>query len=236
MRNPAEELARLLAGLKDENGRILIDGFYDNVVELDPAERSQLAEVPFSDEDFLASSGSSALHGEAGYSTMERIGTRPTVEVNGIWGGYTDEGAKTVLPAKAHAKISMRLVANQSPGRAAQLLRKHLETHAPDDIKVTLRDLHGGHPCLVDTDHPAMHAAEQAITEVFGTAPVYERAGGSIPVVASFSRILEMPTTVLMGFGLPDDRLHSPNEKFTLRQFHRGIATIVRFMHRYAAG
>ncbi len=235
VRNPAEELGRLLATLKDADGRVLVEGFYDDVLELDPAERARLAEVPFDEAGFLASSGAKHLHGEAGYSTAERIGTRPTVEVNGIWGGYIDPGAKTVLPARAHAKVSMRLVPHQRPGSTAALLRRHLEHHAPEGIGVEVRELHGGHPCLVDVKHPAMQAASAALAAEFGRAPVFERAGGSIPVVASFAQVLGIAGTVLMGFGLPDDRLHSPNEKITLAQFHRGIAASIRFLHGYAA-
>lgn len=233
VRNPAEALARMVAQLKDDDGRIAIPGFYDDVVELDEHERELLAQVPFDDAAFMREAGIEATFGERGYSVYEQIGTRPTLEVNGIVSGYTDEGAKTVLPARAMAKISMRLVPNQRAGEIADRFAAHVESLAPVGVSVTVVSLHGGDPSRVDLEAPGVAAAAAALEQVFGRKPVFTCEGGSIPVVTLFDELLQMPT-VLMGFGLPDDRLHSPNEKFSLSQFHKGIESSIRFWHELA--
>jgi acetylornithine deacetylase/succinyl-diaminopimelate desuccinylase-like protein len=233
VRNPAEALVHILAQLKDESGRILIPGFYDDVVELDAEARAELARVPFSDEEFKRDAGISTTWGEHGYSVYEQTGARPTLEINGLVSGYTGEGAKTVLPARAVAKVSMRLVAHQDWEKIGATFRSHVESLAPSGTTVSVRVLHGGAPSLVDTSDPAMGAAARAMEETWGITPVFTREGGSIPVVSVFEAILGI-NTVLMGFGLPDDRLHSPNEKFSLRQYHLGIETSTRFWFAYA--
>lgn len=233
VRNPAEALAQILAQLKDAEGRIAIPGFYDDVVELTADDRAELSRVPFSEAAFRDEAGIAATWGEQGYTVYEQVGARPTLEVNGLISGYIGEGAKTVLPARALAKVSMRLVANQRWEDIAHRFVRHVESLAPSGVKVEVRALHGGEPSLVDVHAPAMEAAAGALEQVFGTRPVFMREGGSIPVVGTFERVLGI-TTVLMGFGLPDDRLHSPNEKFSLAQFHRGIAASIAFLHRLA--
>jgi acetylornithine deacetylase/succinyl-diaminopimelate desuccinylase-like protein len=234
VRNPAEALARIIAQLKDDDGRIAIPGFYDDVRELTEADRAELARVPFSEDAFREESGVSETFGEAGFTVYEQVGARPTLEVNGLVSGYTGEGAKTVLPARAMAKISMRLVADQDWRTIGELFTRYVESLAPSGTSVIVKTLHGGDPSLVERDAPAVRAASRALEMVFGKAPVFLREGGSIPVVASFERLLGVPT-VLMGFGLPDDRLHSPNEKFSLDQFHKGITTSIHFWHELAA-
>jgi len=234
VRNPAEALANILAQLKDADGRIQIPGFYDDVVAPTSAEREALAAVPFDDDDFRRDAGVSEFFGEAGWSVYEQIGARPTLEINGMISGYTGDGAKTVLPAVAKAKVSMRLVANQSWHTIAEAFTSHVRSLAPSGVTVKVSSLHGGEPSLVDTGAPAMKAATRALATVFGKTPVFTREGGSIPVVTSFRQLLDMDT-VLMGFGLPDDRLHSPNEKFSLNQLHLGIATSIVFWHELAA-
>ena len=237
IRNPAEALAHLIASCKDADGRITIPGFYDDVREPSAAEREQLAKVGFDDAEFRQEAGVEETFGEAGWTVYEQVGARPTFEVNGIWGGYIEPGAKTVLPATAHAKLSMRLVADQDWRRIGDLLEQHLQAQAakmPGVTEVVVEQLHGGRPVLVDTTNPAMQAATRALAASFGVEPVLTREGGSIPVVATFAEELGAPT-VLMGFGLPDDRLHSPNEKFSLRQLHLGVETSIAFWHEYAA-
>lgn len=233
VRNPAEALANIIAALKDSSGHITVPGFYDDVVELTAADREASLAVGFNDEAFRRDAGISATFGEDGYTIYEQIGARPTLEVNGVWGGYTGEGAKTVLPSQAHAKISMRLVANQRWKTIGDLFANHVKQLAPQEVSVEVKLLHGGEPSLVDPATPALGAAAAALTQVFGVAPVYTREGGSIPVVGVVDRLLGIPT-ILMGFGLPDDRLHSPNEKYSLDQFRRGIATSILFWHELA--
>ena len=199
-------------------------------------ERAQLTQVGFDDDAFRREAGVTSTWGESGWTVYEQVGARPTFEVNGIWGGYTEPGAKTVLPATAHAKISMRLVADQDWQRVGELLETHLKDLAadmPGVEEVTVVSLHGGRPVLVDVTHPAMQAATTALEATFGARPVFTREGGSIPVVATFAEVLGAPT-VLMGFGLPDDRLHSPNEKFSLGQLHAGVETSILFWHAFA--
>lgn len=226
VRNPAEALARVISQLKDEQGKILVPGFYDDVVELTVEDRTVLAAVPFDEDAFRSECGITETFGEHGYSVYEQVGARPTLEVNGFGSGYQGEGAKTVLPAHAMAKVSMRLVANQRWVDIADKFKTYVESLAPSGTTITVKRLHGGDPSVIDRSTPAMHSAATAIERVFGTPPVYCREGGSIPVVGLISQELEMPT-VMVGFGLPDDRLHSPNEQFSLDQFRRGIDTVI---------
>jgi acetylornithine deacetylase/succinyl-diaminopimelate desuccinylase-like protein len=227
--NPINALCAMIAKLHDEDGRIAIPGFYDNVLELSDQERAELSAVPFARSTWLEEAGVRTGWGEPDYSIIERTTARPTLDVNGIWGGYIEPGSKTVLPSKAFAKISMRLVPDQDPTRIASLIREHLSTIAPQAVDVEVRVLGGGEPAIVDRHSPAMRAASRAYALAFGKEPVLVRRGGSIPVVATFQKLLGMET-VLMGFGLPDDRLHSPNERFHLPNFYRGIETIIHFM------
>lgn len=227
--NPIHALCAMIAQMHDENGRITIPGFYDRVLELSAEERDELAKIPFEREDWLRGTGAPTDWGESEYTIIERIAARPTLDVNGIWGGYIQPGAKTVLPSKAFAKISMRLVPNQKPEEIAQLFRAYMDEIAPPTVSVEVRELHGGDAAIVDRNSPAMQAAFRAYAEVFGNEPVFVRGGGSIPVVALFQKVLGIET-VLMGFGLPDDRIHSPNEKFHLPNFYKGIETNIRFM------
>lgn len=220
--NPANSLARMLAALVDDNGRIQIPGFYDDVVPLTEEERQQFANLPFSDETFMQQIGVSGLSGEAGYTTLERRWARPTYDVNGLWSGYQGEGAKTVLPARAGAKLSFRLVPNQDPAKIRDSLSAFLNEICPPGIKVELVDLHGGRGVLVPLDSPYVAAANRAIEAGFGVKPVFTREGGSIPVVTAFRESLGIDT-LLLGWGLDDDNTHSPNEKFCLADFHRGI-------------
>ena len=227
--NPINALGAMIAQLHDENGRITIPGFYDRVRELSDEERAELAEAPFDREEWLEEAGVRTDWGEPEYTIIERVSARPTLDVNGIWGGYIEPGAKTVLPSQAFAKISMRLVPDQDPERIGGRFRDYFEAIAPQAVDVEVRELHGGDPAIVDRDSPAMQAASQAYAEAFGKEPLLVRRGGSIPVVATFQNVLGLET-VLMGFGLPDDRLHSPNEKFHLPNFYRGIEVAIHFM------
>jgi acetylornithine deacetylase/succinyl-diaminopimelate desuccinylase-like protein len=228
--NPINALCTMIARLQDENGHITIPGFYDKVRELDPDERAELAKVPFEREAWLQEAGVKSDWGEPAYTIVERTTARPTLDVNGIWGGYIQPGAKTVLPSKAFAKISMRLVSDQEPAEIAGLLRKTLTEAAPPTVDVEVRGLTDGESAIVRRDNLAMRAASRAYVETFGREPVLVREGGSIPVVATFQKVLGIET-ILMGFGLPDDRLHSPNEKFHLPNFYKGIETIIHFMN-----
>ncbi|PTQ93599.1 acetylornithine deacetylase/succinyl-diaminopimelate desuccinylase-like protein [Mucilaginibacter yixingensis] len=231
--NPATILAKMIASLHDENNHIAIPGFYDDVINLTDAERKAINQAPYNEQEYKDDLGVNELWGEKGYSTIERTGTRPTLEVNGIWGGYIGEGAKTVLPSKANAKISMRLVPNQSSDKITELFTKHFESIAPPYIKVKITPHHGGEPVVTPTDSVAFRAAEKAITESFGKAPIPTRGGGSIPIVALFEAELGIKT-VLMGFGLDSDNLHSPNEKYDIFNYYKGIETLPLF-HKYFA-
>lgn len=232
--NPATILAKMIASLHDDDNRIAIPGFYDDVVELTETERKALNEAPFDEVEYKKDLGIGALWGEKGYTTIERTGTRPTLEVNGIWGGYIGEGAKTVLPSKAYAKISMRLVPNQDSHKITQLFAKHFEDIAPDYVKVKVTPHHGGEPAVTPTDSKAYRAAEKAIEEAFGKKPIPTRGGGSIPIVSLFEKELGLKT-VLMGFGLDSDNLHSPNEKYDIANYLKGIETIPLFYKYLAA-
>ena len=230
--NPANALSRIIADLHDDDHRITIPGFYDRVRDLTPEERDTYAQLPFDEARWYDEIGIEAVRTEAGYTTLECISARPTLDVNGIWGGYTGEGAKTVLPAEAHAKISMRLVPNQRTEDIYDKLEAHLEAQVPDTMTLDFKRLHGGKPVLVDTESDAMQAAKSAMGEVFGKEPFFVRNGGSIPVVADFKDILGLDT-VLMGFGLDSDAIHSPNEHFALDRFQQGIESIIRFHWQY---
>ncbi len=230
--NPINALARLIAGLHDENHRITIPGFYDNVRPLTDEERATFRALPFDAQAWAAEVGVETTKTEAGYSALEGTSARPTLDCNGIWGGYIGEGAKTVLPSKASAKISMRLVPNQTPEEITDKIRQYFEANTPATMHLTFTDLHGGYGVLVDTNSPAMDAAAQALEGVYGQRPFFTRSGGSIPVVADFKEILGLDS-VLMGFGLDSDAIHSPNEHFGLDRFQQGIESIIRFMTIY---
>jgi len=231
--NPANALSALIAGLHDEDHRVAIPGFYEHVRDLTPEERETYAELPFDEEAWAEEIGLGAAKTEAGYSVLECLSARPTLDVNGIWGGYTGEGAKTVLPATAHAKISMRLVPEQTPEEAYDKLEAHLRDEVPDTMTLTVRRLHGGRPVLVDRTSDAMQAAKRAMGEVMGPEPRLVRHGGSIPIVADFKDLLGLDS-VLLGFGLNSDAIHSPNEHFGLDRFEQGVRSILRFHHHYA--
>ena len=227
--NPANVLAHLIGGMHDSNGRILLPGFYDDVVTLDPDERKALAATPYTDADVLAAAANPPeLYGERGFSSAERIGARPTLDVNGMLSGFTGEGSKTVLPAKAMAKISTRLVPNQDPAKVELQLRAYLQQHAPPSVRWTLKTLAGAHPAVVDRTSPGMQAAARAMQTVFGTAPVMVREGGSVPIVGLMRTHLNIDT-VMLGFALHDDGIHGPNEKQHIPTYWRGIETFVHF-------
>ena len=231
--NPTNILAKMIGSLHDENGRITIPGFYDDVLEATEEERRKLNKAPFDEEEFRKALGVDELWGEKGYTVIERLGIRPTLDVNGIWGGYTGEGAKTIIPAKAHAKISMRLVPNQSSEKISKLFEEHFRSIAPKSVKVDVKVLHGGEPYVCPIDLPAYKAAEKAYTDVFGREPVPVRSGGSIPIISTFEKILGVKT-ILMGFGLEEDRIHAPNENFPVDLFYKGIETVAHFYLHYA--
>lgn len=229
--NPITILAQMIASCHDENNHITIPGFYDDVVEATAAERKLMAEAPFDEQEYKDDLGVQALWGEKNYSTNERTGIRPTLELNGIWGGYQGEGAKTVLPSKATAKISTRLVPNQSSAKITALLLAYFKKIAPASVTVTAFEHHGGEPYMTPIDSKAYQAAAKAMETTFGKKPIPVRGGGSIPICALFEKELGIKI-VFMGFGLDSDNLHSPNEKFNLENFYKGIATIPYF-HQY---
>jgi acetylornithine deacetylase/succinyl-diaminopimelate desuccinylase-like protein len=220
--NPANALAQIIASLKDARGRITVTGFYDSVKRGSVTERSAFTALPASSREYRASIGAPELFGEDGYTNLERRWTRPTLDVNGIWSGYTGAGTKTVIPAEAHAKLSMRLVPNQSSKEISYKVSAYLKKLAPKAVKIQVRTIKGAEPWTCSKENFALQAASRALNRAFGTPPVFIRDGGSIPVVASFDRLLKAPI-VLMGFGLHDDNLHAPNEKLELNQFHRGM-------------
>lgn len=230
--NPINVLCQMIAGLHDANGRVTIPGFYDQVMTLSDTERQALNAAPFDLDEYKKELGIAEVTGEAGYTTLERTGIRPTLDCNGIWGGYTGEGAKTVLPSKASAKISMRLVPDQTPDHITELFRQHFAAIAPPTVRVKVTPHHGGFPAVTPTTSKAYQAAEQAFVDVWGKKPIPTRDGGSIPIVALFKNELGLDT-VLMGFGLDSDALHSPNESYGIRNFLIGIETIVRFYHHF---
>jgi acetylornithine deacetylase/succinyl-diaminopimelate desuccinylase-like protein len=232
--NPINALCEMIASLHDADRRITIPGFYEAVVELSDAERKALAEAPFDEEAYKKDLEVDAVRGEKGYTSAERSSIRPTLDVNGIWGGYIGEGAKTVLPSKAFAKISMRLVPNQKSDAITKLFKEHFESIAPPGIKVVVKPHHGGEAAVTPIDSPAYLAAAKAMEETFGKQPIPTRGGGSIPIVALFEQELGLKT-VLFGFGLDSDNIHSPNEKYGVFNYFQGIRSIPRFFLHYAA-
>ena len=230
--NPINVLCALIASLKDADNKITIPGFYDGIIELSQEERAELAKAPFDLEDYKKDLDIADVEGEKGYSTIERTGIRPTLDVNGIWGGYTGEGAKTVLPSKAFAKISMRLVPGQNSARISRLFEAHFVKIAPKSVKVKVTPHHGGEPVVTPTNSIAYKAASLALEKTFGKKPIPTRGGGSIPIVALFEEVLGLKS-VLMGFGLDTDAIHSPNEHYGLFNFYKGIETIPHFFYNY---
>jgi acetylornithine deacetylase/succinyl-diaminopimelate desuccinylase-like protein len=226
--NPAQALCELIAGMHDEQGRVTLPGFYDRVKQLSAEERQELARLPMDDAFYLAQTGAPALYGEAGYTSLERIGARPTLEVNGMSSGFTGEGQKTVLPAKAMAKISCRLVPDQDPEEVYQGLMAYLKAHAPATVTWDVIKMASGPASITDRGIPAVVSLAQAMESTWGVRPVFRREGGSVPVVHQMCEILGVES-VLTGFGLPDDNLHAPNEKLHLPTFYRGIDTFIRF-------
>ncbi len=228
--NPIQALSEMIASLHDKNGRVTIPHFYDDVRPLTKKERDAFKKLPFSDRTYKKDLGVPALYGEKGYSTLERIWARPTLECNGIWGGFTGEGAKTVLPAKAAAKISMRLVPDQKSAKVAKLFERHIKKIAPKTVIVSVRTLHGGEAVITPIDSPGVRAGVEALKKAFGKTPLYQREGGSIPIVEQFKRLLGLDT-VLLGFGLPDENAHAPDEHLNLDNFFGGIKTSVHFFN-----
>lgn len=231
--NPINILTQMIASLHDENMRITIPGFYDKVVELSAADRAEMAKAPFSEAAYCEALDIRETHGEKGYSTMERGSIRPTLDVNGIWGGYTGEGAKTVIASKAFVKISMRLVPDQDPEEITRLFQTHFESIAPQSVRVKVLPHHGGQPVVTPTDSPAYAAASLAYETTFGKKPIPVRSGGSIPIIAMFEQELGLKT-ILMGFGLDSDAIHSPNEHFGVFNFFKGIETIPYFFKHFS--
>lgn len=232
--NPINILAKMIAQLQDDHNRITIPGFYDKVVKVSDEERKEMAKAPFDLTEYIESIDLADIHGEEGYTTSERQSIRPTLDVNGIWGGYTGEGAKTVIPSQAHAKISMRLVPNQDWEEIGQLFEKHFRSIAPKSVKVDVIAHHGGEPYVTPIDNIGYQAAHKAYAASFGVEPFPQRDGGSIPIVPLFEKILGVKS-VLMGFGLDTDAIHSPNEHFGLFNFYKGIETIPLFYSNFAA-
>lgn len=231
--NPLTILSKMIASLHDENNHITVKGFYDSVATVSAEDRAAMAKTPFDIEEYKKDLEINDIWGEKGYTTLERTGIRPTLEVNGMWGGYIGEGAKTVLPSKAFAKISMRLVPNQTSHEIAELFTKHFESIAPASVKVKVTEHHGGEPVVTPTDSAAYKAAAKAIETTFGKSPIPTRGGGSIPIVALFEKTLGLKT-VLMGFGLDSDAIHSPNEHYGLVNYFKGIETIPYFYKYFA--
>ena len=232
--NPVNALAGMIASLTDENNRITIPGFYDDVLEASAPEREEMAKAPFDVDRYKKEIDVDELDGEKGYSTMERTGIRPSLDVNGIWGGYTGEGAKTILPSTAHAKISMRLVPDQKSKKIDELFKRHFKAIAPPGVRVSVTVLHGGEGYVSPVDHPGYRAASRAYEEAFGIKPIPFRSGGSIPIISLFEEVLGVKS-ILMGFGLESDAIHSPNENFPLWNLFRGIETIPLFYKYFIA-
>jgi acetylornithine deacetylase/succinyl-diaminopimelate desuccinylase-like protein len=228
--NPINILSKMIAGVLDENNHITIPGFYDDVLEASAKERELLNKAPFDEEEYKRAIGVEALWGEKGYTTIERTGIRPTFDACGIWGGYTGEGAKTVLPSKAYAKLSSRLVPNQNHEKIGKLFEEYFTGIAPKSVKVKVTTLHGGQAYVCPIDLPAYKAAEKAFEQVYHRLPVPTRSGGSIPIISTFEDILGIKS-ILMGFGLESDAIHSPNENYPLDNFYKGIETITWFYH-----
>lgn len=233
--NPMQAICEIIAKLHDEDGKVTIPGFYDKVRTMSDEEKALQESIPFGEKEVLKETGVPQVWGEPQYTVAQRLGVRPTLEVHGIRGGFTGDGAKTVIPAKALAKVSMRLVPNQTSEEAAKLLKNYVKEIAPNTINVDVRMIHGGEPALIDYEHPAVRAAGNSYEASFGNQPYFSLEGGSIPVVELLQRIFDIPV-VLMGFGLPDDRLHSPNEKFHLPNYYKGIECSIRYMYELAKG
>ena len=232
--NPINELCKIISSLKDDKWKILIPGFYDDVKNFDDNTRDDINKVPFNLSEFKSHIDINDIYGEQGYTTVERIGTRPTLDVNGIWGGYINEGAKTVLPSKAYAKISMRLVSNQSSKKISKLFSDHLKKICPESCKIKVTEHHGGEPCVVNTNTLGYKAAFKAFKDIWKKEPVPTFDGGSIPIVALFKKELGLDS-ILMGFGLDEDAIHSPNESYGLFNFYKGIETITAFYNNFAS-
>lgn len=231
--NPVNLLSKMIASLHDDTGRITIPGFYDDVEVVSSEEREQMNKAPFDLESYKNALDVEAVHGEDGYTVLERTSIRPTLDVNGMWGGYIGEGAKTVLPSKAFAKISMRLVPNQSSEKITALFKKHFESLAPGAVTVKVTPHHGGEPVVTPTSTPEYKAASLAMEKTYGVTPIPERSGGSIPIIALFEEVLGVKS-VLMGFGLNSDAIHSPNEHYGLFNYYKGIETIPYYYQEYA--
>jgi len=223
----------MVASLKDINNHVTIPGFYDDVIECSKKERAEMAKRPFDREKFMRSIDVDDLAGENGYSDTERIGIRPTLDINGIWGGFTGEGTKTILPSKAYAKISMRLVPDQNAEKIAKLFEEHFLSIAPAGVKVKVEYLHGGEAYVSPLDTPEYQAASMAVEETFGIKPIPVRSGGSIPIVSAFEKVLGIKS-ILMGFGLESDSIHSPDENYPLYNFFKGIEAIPLYYNNYA--
>ena len=232
--NPCNILCQMIASLKNEDNKITIPGFYNDVVECSPEERKEMAKRPFDRKKFMNSIGVNALDGETGYSDTERIGIRPTLDINGIWGGFTGSGTKTILPSKAFAKISMRLVPDQDASRIAELFEKHFISIAPAGVKVKVEYLYGGEAYVSPVDTAEYRAASMSVEETFNKKPIPVRSGGSIPIVSTFEKVLGIKS-ILMGFGLESDAIHSPNENYPLVNFFKGIETIPLFFSNYTS-
>jgi acetylornithine deacetylase/succinyl-diaminopimelate desuccinylase-like protein len=228
--NPIQALTEIIARLHDKNGRVTIPGFYDDVRPLTRKEREEFKKLPWSDRKYAAELGVKQLYGEKGFTTLERLWARPTLECNGIWGGFIGEGAKTVLPSKASAKISMRLVPDQSSAKVAKLFERYIKKIVPKTVKVTTKFIHGGEPAITPIDSPGVTAAVAALKKGFGKNPLYQREGGSIPIVVQFKELLGIDT-VLLGFGQPDENAHAPDEFINLDHFYGGIQTAVHFFN-----
>ncbi|HNQ60314.1 MAG TPA: dipeptidase [Bacteroidales bacterium] len=231
--NPIHVLSRMIGNLHDDHGRIIIPGFYDDVRELSEEERIEFNLAPFDEESYKKSLGINCLWGESGFTPLERIGIRPSLDVCGIWGGYTGEGSKTILPSKASAKVSMRLVPDQDPKKIANLFENYLHEMVPNTVKLKVTALHGGYPYLAPTNIPAYKAAQKAYLKTFGKYPIPTCSGGSIPIISTFDRVLGIKS-LLLGFGLESDAIHSPNENFSVKNFFKGIETISEFYIQFA--
>ncbi len=226
--NPIQALSEIIAKLHDKNGRVTIPGFYDDVRKTTSKERASFKKLPWSDKEYAKDLGVKTLYGENGFTTLERLWLRPTLDCNGIWGGFIGDGAKTILPSKAYAKISMRLVPDQKPERVAKLFESYIKKISPKTVTVSIKNLHGGEPAITPLDSPGIHAAVAALEKGFGKKPLFQREGGSIPVVVSFKKLLGIDT-VLLGFAPPNENAHAPNEFISLDNFFNGIKTIVHF-------
>jgi acetylornithine deacetylase/succinyl-diaminopimelate desuccinylase-like protein len=230
--NPIQALSEIIARLHDKNGKVTIPGFYDKVRPLSKTERSAFKKLPWSDRKYAKDLGVAQLYGEKGFTTLERVWARPTLECNGIWGGFTGEGAKTVLPSKASAKISMRLVPDQTSAGIGRLFERHIKKIAPKTVKVKVTNLHGGEPAITPIDSPGVRAAVVALEKGFGKKPLYQREGGSIPIVVQFKVLLGLDT-VLLGFGLPEGNAHAPDEFIDLENLFGGMRTCAHFYNEY---